>query len=111
MYGYSQYLLILFLSKSIVHLLAQEYTSSPRPTEAKYAALLRSFQLRCQYNGVGDGEFLEWFKKNGTHTVSVNVDKPGHYIVKKNEHESNLTIKIFGKRMEIFAIIRIVRFF
>jgi hypothetical protein len=49
------------------------------------------------YKGVGDGEFVEWFKRIGTDDISVNVDKPGHYVVKQNEHESNLTIKIFGK--------------
>ena len=101
MHAYSQYLFILFLSNSIVHLLAQEYTSIPRRQDLMNAVLLHTFELRCQYNGVGDGEFLEWFKKNGTHDVSVNTDKPGHYVVKQNELESQLMIKIFGKRREI----------
>lgn len=72
------------------------------------AALLHSFELRCHFTGVGDGEFLEWFKKTGTDDVSVNMDKPGHYVVKQNEQDSNLTIKIFGKGREIFAEYQII---
>jgi hypothetical protein len=95
--AYSQYFLILLVSNSIVSLIAQEYTSKPQRGEQLSAALTRPFELRCMYKGVGDGEFVEWFKRIGTDDISVNVDKPGHYVVKQNEHESNLTIKIFGK--------------
>jgi len=38
---------------------------------------------------------LNGLKKNATHDVSVNTDKPGHYIVKHKEKESILNIKIF----------------
>jgi hypothetical protein len=67
-------------------------------------ALKHSFELKCEYNGPGDVEFLEWFKKNATHDVSVNTDKPGHYIVKHHEKDSILLIKIFGKTTEKFLL-------
>lgn len=96
MHTYSQYLFIVFLSNSIVYLRGQVYTSIPARGETMNVALGRSFELRCLFNGIGNAEFIDWFKKNATHDVSVNTDKPGHYVVKTDENHSNLTIKIFG---------------
>ena len=105
MHGHSQYLFIIFLLNSIVHLRAQDYTAVVVSGQSMYAALGRSFELRCRYNGIGDGEFIDWFKKNATHDVSVNTDKPGHYVIESNEMESSLTIKIFGNRSERVSVI------
>jgi len=94
--AYSQCSLILFLvCNSIVHLTAQQYTSIPAPEVTRAVPLKHSFQLRCLYNGEGDGEFMEWFKEVDGESISVNLDKPGHYIVKHSKSESSLTIKIF----------------
>jgi len=94
--AYTQLFLILFIvSNSIVHLTAQYYTPIPHPGTQLQAALKRSFILKCEYTGGGDPEFLEWYKKNATHDVPVNTDKPGHYIVKQTKNESKLEIKIF----------------
>ena len=54
--------------------------------------LKNSIELKCEYEG-GDGQFTEWFKDG----IPVSADKPGHYVVKQNEKESILIIKIFGK--------------
>jgi len=93
--AYSQLFLILFIVlNSIVYLTAQ-YRPTPHPGNRLEVVLKHSFDLKCEYTGVGgDGEFLEWYKKNATHDVLV-TDKPGHYVTNKSEKESNLTIKIF----------------
>ncbi len=61
------------------------------------AALRNSYQLQCNYTGDGTGQFVGWFKSNETTDVSVNTDKPGHYVVKNTHNSSTLLIKIFGR--------------
>ncbi len=75
----------------------QQYVLTTKPSRPQ-AALKSQFELKCEYTGDGSGKFVGWFKKNKDYDVSVNADKPGHYVVKQTDKESILTIKIFGKK-------------
>jgi hypothetical protein len=83
------------VSNSIAYLNAG-YVGTIRGNKLQ-AALRHTFELKCEYTGDGTGEFIGWFKNNGTEDVSVNTDKPGHYIVKNTDKVSTLLIKIFGR--------------
>ena len=70
-----------------------QFTQEPRNPADFQAALKQQFTLSCQYVGRDtSGEFLEWYRDN----MPVKDEKPGHYVVKTSDKESNLTIKIFG---------------
>ena len=65
----------------------------PQTTVDLKAVLKHELELKCVYEGDGNGEFDEWYKDG----VPVSNDKPGHYVVKHTDKESVLKIKIFGK--------------
>jgi len=93
--SYSQLALILFtVSNSIVYL-NTEYIGKPLRGNTLEAALRHTVELQCIYTGAGTGQFVGWFKSNETTDVSVNTDKPGHYVVKNTDNSSTLLIKIF----------------
>ncbi|UJR15109.1 hypothetical protein I4U23_002075 [Adineta vaga] len=88
---FSQMLLALFTVLNCVFYLNAKYIGEPRTTVNLKAVLKHELNLTCIYEGEGDGEFDEWYKDG----VPVSHDKPGHYVVKKTNKESVLTIKIF----------------
>ncbi|CAF0842769.1 unnamed protein product [Adineta steineri] len=91
--AYSKIFLILFTVLNSIYYLNAGYSGVPQTTADTKAVLRRSLELRCIYDGDGSGEFLEWYR--GDDDSSVNNEKSGHYGVKNNDKESNLTIKIF----------------
>jgi hypothetical protein len=85
---YSQLFLILFIISNLVFYLNAQYRGEGPST----ATLKNSIELKCVYSGAdGNGQFTEWFKDG----VRINSEKPGHYVVRQNEKESILIIKIF----------------
>ncbi|CAF0774914.1 unnamed protein product [Adineta ricciae] len=71
-----------------------QFTQAPRNPADLQAALKQQFTLSCHYAGRDtSGDFLEWYRDS----MPVKDEKPGHYVVKTSDKESNLTIKIFVK--------------
>jgi len=90
--AYSQLLLVLFAASNLIYYLNGQYVGTPTTTADLKAVLKHSLELKCEYTGDdANGQFLEWYKDD----VSVNTEKPGHYLVKTKEKESILIIKLF----------------
>ncbi|CAF1168644.1 unnamed protein product [Adineta ricciae] len=81
----------LFTALNCILYLNAQYVGQPTTTADVKGVLKHSLKLTCVYQGVGDGEFEEWYRDG----FPVSQEKPGHYAVDNKEGESTLTIKIF----------------
>ncbi|UJR31577.1 hypothetical protein I4U23_019064 [Adineta vaga] len=84
--------LVFFLTLNALIYSNGQFNRIPRDSADLKSAIKRSIDLKCEYSGIdGDGQFQEWYRDN----MTVNSEKPGHYIVRKTSNETTLTIKIF----------------